>query len=673
MPRREDPVDFSSRWALTVPVDVPKKDETSSAVKAVWFHAVKLYGNPLAKNLRKTESDRFVRHQLQTYRDLLLDFGLIKTTVFFKEVASGFLEGFSVQDGKLIYQPDENIIYTPMFRSAMTLVGRELDVTGVDGDVIQYIHSWLLYLSKIPLDRPDLEKSAETAWLDRQENPNPILATENDFSVVRRIVAWLLDDFVPCLVGNHGPGTVADGAKTVAEKNADYYPTVQSLSLTRFHVDDMSHEIKPQRPAEKLMVPKDISSLRTITREPTETQFAQQGLKFDLYNQIDHDPDCNAGNFVRFSDQTPSQRCAVQGSYITGDGVKPTTLDLSSASDYLSVDLVVRLFSGNILHYLMAGRTWECRVGERLVELAMYGGMGSALTFPVQSLIFTAISIYATVSEHYLLTMGVEGTADEVLNDYLGVNGLRQPYKRLEKSIRVYGDDICVPDFAARRTMKLLRAFGLTVNERKSFTGSSPVRESCGIYALAGRDITPKRYRVPSCGHLLDASSFDALRMHANTAFHMGWTDLYRACIRRCRDEPKFISSSEERKLHRKGKKYGYPTQKLGTPHLLFEEYRGNVDYIGFISMRPSLPTISLELHERVRGFTTFFVETATNRDLDSEFYHLTLSYRQMDRNGTSTESHASIAKGTRLVKRNAIQLFPDSCTRVMAWGWAPR
>lgn len=683
-----DPVQFSRQWALTVPIVTPKRGEKAAAYKAVWYHAALLYSNPLAKDLTKRELNRFVRTQLRAYAEMLRRHGFIKTVTMLKAIDSAFIEGFSVQDGRYTYTPDETITYTPMMQSAMTLVGRELDITGRDGDVVDFIHQWLSYLGKIPLERPDLEDSAEAAWIDRQVNPNPILATSVQIDVVRRVIAWLLTGFEATLVGNHGPGTVAGGLKTVAEKNDDYHPTIQSQCLVAYHVDDRVWVYSNPRPGEFMLVSKDAKSLRSITREPTEMMFAQQGIKDDLYQQIDHDPDCNAGYFLKFSDQTPSQECAIRGS-MAGDRLKPATIDSSNASDHLSVDLVSSVFSGDLLHYILAGRTWNvyCPKSEKLVELSMYGGMGSALTFPVQSLVFLAIAIYATISEDYRSSMGVEAEPDELLSDYLGASGFRKPFQHLMKSIRVYGDDVAVPDFAAERTMELLRVFGLVVNKSKSFWGNSPFRESCGVDALGGRIITPQRYRIPSGGALLDAASYEALRQHANAAFMKGYTTLNRACIRRCKEEPKLISSKDLKRKSRQGKtltlvtngdkiriKNGYPTQALGEPALLFEEYRGPDDYIGFISMRASKPVVPLELHERVLGHTTYFVETETTRDSDSDYYHLTINYRQMCKlDGRSIEAHGSVAKKPRLIKRNAIPCYPNTENRCMVWGWAPR
>lgn len=687
MPGRIDTVVYSDHWASTAPIDIPVKGELDGVRKALSDHVLLLYDNPLAEGLNRAERDRFVREQLASYRLLLDTYGFVKTTVLLKKIAHQFLLSFLDLGDRLLYIPDEDIIYTPMFRSAMTLSGRSLDVTGEDGRTIQFILSWLLCLSKLPMDRPDLEKPAETAWIDRQVNPLPCVAGRETLDALRRIVGWLLD-VEPHFVGNHGPGSTASGAKTVPAKNADYTPTIQSLQLAKYHVDDVPYELGKRRDSVYMSVPKDVGSLRPITKEPVETQFAQQALKFDIYQTVDTDPDCVAGRFIRFRDQRPSQDCAIRGSRRGSIWRKPSTIDLSFASDFLSLEVVTELFSGNLLHMILAGRTPDCLVGKRKVELAMYGGMGSALTFPIQTIIFAACAVFSTIVELNYLENGVGFDPEHTLSDYLDQNGFRPQYKFLERNIRVYGDDICVPDAAAERLVSLLQSLGLLVNVQKSFTGTSPVRESCGVYALMGRDITPKRYRIPLTSGMIDAQLYEALRAFANEAFHMGWKNLNRSLIRRARDNPKLMSASIAGRKSQRGKhiklgmpgaeksiRVGYPDQQLGDAQLLFEEDRGRDDYVGFVSTRSSIPTIDLVLHERVLGFTTFFVETEAIRDSDSEYYHLTVNYRQMaySTKEASSEAHGSLPVGVRLKKRNVVRKVSHPANRAMVWGWAPR
>jgi len=683
MSHRVDPVRFSEEWAKAIPISVPVKSETRAARRALTAHATLLYSSPLTSMQDLRRRDSIVRSQLSVYSDLIEVVGFIPSLLFFKKVDQEFLRGFIITDQGLTYEISENIIYTPMYRHAKTLVGRVLDIDGRDGKVIQYIHTWLLYLSKLPLSRPDLLGPAKIAWIARQTNPLPYMAGQSVIEPVRKIVSWLIDDDFQ-FIGNHGPGSTSTGAKTVPEKNRDYMPSMQTKQLTRFHVDDVFYDDHAPQNARWTAVHKDIGSVRPITMEPPAMQYAQQGMKYDLYRMIDRHL-VPAGSFVRFADQTPSRVCALNGSVLKADRFKCSTIDLSSASDFLSVQLVIDLFSGNILHYLLAGRTWNVDVDKQTVELNMYAGMGSALTFPVQTLVFLAISIWAVIAQLVLEETGVEASADD-LQDYLNDTGFRK--KWINSRIRVYGDDIAIPDFAAQRLIKLLSDFGLLVNVNKSFVGRSPVRESCGIYALAGRDITPKFYRLPVFGRVLDAKAYEAIRSHANEAFFMQHRVLNRFLIRTVRDSKLLISSQEHNRRGRRGLKY--PDQRLQDARILFEETRGRDDYIGFVSMKGSKPDHRISLAEDSSAFTTYFPASASIRDDENGFYYLTLSYRKLvdrsfhvetlmeNRDGTFTNefqksSYDRIPAGTRLVKRNAITLMPHKSARTMVWGWAPR
>lgn len=86
--------------------------------------------------------------------------------------------------------------------------------------------------------------------------------------------------------------------------------------------------------------------------------------------------------------------------------------------------------------------------------------MGSGLCFPTLALVVWA-----------LLTVGA-------------------PDADTREGILVYGDDVIVPSGYAANAMRILELFGLRVNRDKSFT-SGLFRESCGVDAFNGHDVTP--------------------------------------------------------------------------------------------------------------------------------------------------------------------------------------
>jgi len=93
--------------------------------------------------------------------------------------------------------------------------------------------------------------------------------------------------------------------------------------------------------------------------------------------------------------------------------------------------------------------------------------MGSALTFPLEAMIFLGIVVLAASKvRHVSVTM--------------------EFVRSLHGSVRVYGDDIIVPVDIAEGAVELLEVFGLRVNRSKSFwTGK--FRESCGVTTSTGR------------------------------------------------------------------------------------------------------------------------------------------------------------------------------------------
>jgi hypothetical protein len=67
---------------------------------------------------------------------------------------------------------------------------------------------------------------------------------------------------------------------------------------------------------------------------------------------------------------------------------------------------------------------------------------------------------------------------------------------RFEK-LAVFGDDIICDSKATRHVISILQRLGFLVNENKSFIGTQSFRESCGVYAYEGQDVTPVQFRLP--------------------------------------------------------------------------------------------------------------------------------------------------------------------------------
>jgi len=101
--------------------------------------------------------------------------------------------------------------------------------------------------------------------------------------------------------------------------------------------------------------------------------------------------------------------------------------------------------------------------------------MGSAVTFPVQSLVFLSIAI-STILVHRNRPVTVE------------------EINKLDGEVAVFGDDIIIPKDCRDRFSKALEFLDFKVNSNKTFSEGN-FRESCGVDAFRGEDVTPAYWK----------------------------------------------------------------------------------------------------------------------------------------------------------------------------------
>lgn len=277
----------------------------------------------------------------------------------------------------------------------------------------------------------------------------------------------------------HGPGAVAD------LRGSDYkfdFPNWPSKLDGLFPFDWCGSStldcegLTPSRhepPSKLIAVPKTAKGPRLIASEPTAHQWCQQWLKNELVARSRELP---IGQFIDFADQSLSAEMVIHASKTRS----LSTLDLSSASDRVSCRHVECLFAANrsLLDHLHAVRTrWvkdSISSPARFLVLKKFAAMGSALTFPVQSIFFLCVCLAAS------------GAYD------------RRSMMNLKGKVRVFGDDLIVPTEAYASTVSLLTHLGLVVNPTKSFS-QGYFRESCGQDAYRGDDVTPIKPKVLWC------------------------------------------------------------------------------------------------------------------------------------------------------------------------------
>jgi len=325
-------------------------------------------------------------------------------------------------------------------------------------------------------------------------NSSPLLlhlAQKHAQSVIYRLRER---DIVPF----HGPGA----STTPKERWDNWYESIEHLYpysdymflyFNQDHCSQLGSLTEDHIEAKLIAVPKDSRGPRLICVHPAEAIWIQQGLRVALERAIrmrrDHPGPWPCGH-VNFDDQSVNGRIAL----LSSRSRKYATLDLKEASDRLSEQLVQRLF-GAKYKWFACCRAQKYRIADPVFtgydnNIHSYAPMGNATTFPVQSLVFWAICCASMQSR-----------------------GFHQP-----NSVFVFGDDIIVPSECAPAVMQDLQSFGLLPNAHKSFWKSA-FRESCGVDAFNGINVTPVRWKSsPDAEHASELQPLSELAMRLRMA-----------------------------------------------------------------------------------------------------------------------------------------------------------
>lgn len=309
----------------------------------------------------------------------------------------------------------------------------------------------------------------------------------------------------------HGPGATSDRFFGNKKWHFDYWPEtadglfpreLYALPNSRYHSELDQVRLLSQwdsKATRLIAVPKTQAKPRLIAAEPVVHQFLQQAVFRCLASYIAEDG--VASRVLNLHDQEPNRILAERGSH---DG-SLATLDLSEASDRLPNWLVEDVFSDFplFLEACQVTRTPTCQLPDgRVIPLQKFASMGSALTFPVESMVFSAIA-----------TLGVLRAFDLPIT--------RRSVLRVVGDIQVFGDDIIVPSAAAETVIDFLETVGFSVNRTKSFwTGL--FRESCGSEFFAGRDVSVVKFRKQFPTSLRDADRVISTVSTRNQLFDAG-------------------------------------------------------------------------------------------------------------------------------------------------------
>lgn len=280
----------------------------------------------------------------------------------------------------------------------------------------------------------------------------------------------------------HGPGAVSESIKGISKYD---FPNWSRRLEKEFPFDwfgsgilhDPDRPVARELPSKLHAVIKDFNGPRLICAEPLSHAWIQQGIWKWLESRM---RDTFLGVSITLRDQENSRNRALSSSL---DG-KLATIDLSSASDRLSARLVEYVFQGSsLLDGFNACRTQYVYQDisdkhDSHLALRKFSTQGSALTMPVQSIVYFILTLWAVK-----LSRGTEW--------YLG------DLKDVASEITVYGDDIIAPAHSLETIKLVLHECGLKVNTYKSYGGNGSFRESCGIQAFRGYDVTYTRILQP--------------------------------------------------------------------------------------------------------------------------------------------------------------------------------
>lgn len=195
-------------------------------------------------------------------------------------------------------------------------------------------------------------------------------------------------------------------------------------------------------------VPKNALSLRSMVVQPLLNLMYQLGYGAEIAVRL-------AAFGVDIRDQERNKRLAREGSFTNA----LATLDLSSASDTISREIVYELLPLEWAHILSRGRTTRVELPTgQVIREEKFSSMGNGFTFPLETLIFWGLAAACCGAD--------------------------------AGHVSVYGDDIIVPSQYADLVSEVLRYAGFNVNQKKSFS-TGPFRESCGADWFRGSDVRP--------------------------------------------------------------------------------------------------------------------------------------------------------------------------------------
>jgi len=393
-----------------------------------------------------------------------------------------------------------------------------------DGVILRYIRQLLVYGYKT--EQEPTNEQLESAQRQFEETDQGVGVWASNFNISRpyyahtcRSARQIVSSVIyridwSKIVPSHGPGGVYPTRipsekscfKTIYQGIEEHYPYFAYFNgLGSFYQDQLKPGVQDSLleatdiVAKLVAVPKDSRGPRLICVHPSESIWIQQGQRRLLEHSISHN-NLTKGK-INFTDQTVNGKLAL----LSSQSREFVTLDLKEASDRISCELVRSLFGDYAYSKLSCSRANKIKLLDgRVINLEKWAPMGNALCFPVQSLIFFSL-VTAGIRSHY----GID--CNEVY---------------------VFGDDIIYPRPYHTGVMRTLVRFGLVPNPDKTFVNGF-FRESCGVDAYKGINVTPIRLRKGDISSLENLMSNCDLALRARLHGYGGLATVLYRMIRR--------------------------------------------------------------------------------------------------------------------------------------------
>lgn len=319
-----------------------------------------------------------------------------------------------------------------------------------DGYALSYNHqaifvvheiAMIFWKEEVPVE-PDWDAYAcRMAQSGRPDLSHPIIGklAEHVRNVLGKAPSW--DE----MIGRSGTGATADRKDAETRWCFNHRPLGVPPTFYSFSPSDTtSFSTDVVLTARAACVPKNRKSPRIVASEPAAGMFAQLAVM----NVLEQRLKCAYGYRV------PIRNADIHREFLRR-GHNLVTVDLSDASDYISMDLICNVLPPDWVDVLNSCRSQCVRLPDgRLVTLATYAPMGNGYCFRLLSLI--CAGILATTCKY---------------------------------SWSDFGDDMICHDRDWPGVQEGLLAAGLVINNNK--TGKGRFIESCGIELLDGIEITP--------------------------------------------------------------------------------------------------------------------------------------------------------------------------------------